>query len=145
MTIELRLEKVLEGARRFYLEGRLTAQHPDPRRRRCVYRDGEYRCAIGAGLTEAEADALNAIRIGPGQIDETYSVSVLSNDGHVTFVDEEEAAAICRIQHAHDRWCNSAAAEADIWSANMSQGVDRRRRHFAELIGIEAEADDDQS
>lgn len=112
----------VENARKAYLEGRLTAQHPDPAQRHCVYTRGEYGCAIGVSLP---LDL--AVQFQDGQTAPTTSggISGFKIRNRLT---SDNYANLIHLQALHDEWCNSSRE-------GRSFAADKEKK-FKELIGL---------
>lgn len=98
----LTVEGVKEAARKFYDAKKLTAQHPDPAMRQCVYQLGDYRCAIGASFSKETLEVIVAARCND-------DASVMSQK-MMPFIKAKDAfdlVTINGIQHRHDFWCLS--------------------------------------
>lgn len=94
MAQHLTLEGVKAAARDYYERGLLTAQHPEPDKRVCVYLgSGGRRCAIGAALDD---DLV---------MEATGTVKGLEYHHGVTFDSDKALCDISDIQMAHDSWC----------------------------------------
>lgn len=141
MTQVLTLAGVKEAARKAYDDGKLTAQHPDPTKRKCLYRtDDGYCCAVGAAMTDETVEALRANYHG---FNDT-SVSMISGwsppaeegaeevPAPVVVMAEGERTDIRDLQRRHDRWCDYARCEED---PNMKSCIDNMRNMF--LLAID--------
>jgi hypothetical protein len=96
--IKLTLSQVIEAGRKAYLEGRLSAQGPNPV---CRYRDPAGRpCVIGAALSDADATAFDR-RYGNG---ENSGVADLAAAGLLHLEGDEED--FIQLQAAHDDWAH---------------------------------------
>jgi len=99
--------KVRAAARKAYREGKLTAQHPDPENRVCIYDGGDgYHCAIGAALSKKTLRALRASH------SMSCTVRALWNKGFVD-IPEQDRAQVMQIQVEHDNWASAAALTED--------------------------------
>jgi hypothetical protein len=135
MTQKLTIRGVKEAALKAYAEGRLLAQHPDPKKRMCAYtlaglNDGKnYGCAIGVGLTDdtvqrvlaavylqvdGDAKTLNYVPFGVNFSD----VLALIKRGIVE-VSTEDLDMIVAIQRKHDLWCQKASGVRFPDSVNL--------------------------
>lgn len=96
----LTLQEIKCKARDAYMAKKLTAQHPDPEERRCVYetRDG-YHCVIGSALSK---ETLNALNLDPAAISPGSKIDKLV-DFPIC-----EYGAIMKLQMVYDRWASSA-------------------------------------
>jgi uncharacterized Ntn-hydrolase superfamily protein len=125
----LTLETVVKAARKAYEEQRLTAQAADPRDRRCLYRKGEYCCAIGAALPDKVIDKLEANYTKDGERYNSQSIEVVVKEG---FVDvENDLAAMKKLQAAHDHWCQTVCYKEEDSSAAPGQAAEAA---FVELL-----------
>jgi hypothetical protein len=98
----LTIEEVKAAARAAYDAGTLTAQHPDPTMRRCVYDVGDgYRCAIGCALSASTIDALVA-----ADMNDAVGVIRLDDDGIIALDRRGDAE---NLQCAHDTWATYSA------------------------------------
>lgn len=94
MTQHLTAADAIAAARQFYEARKLTAQHPDPHFRQCLYAGADdTRCAIGAGLSEETL----------GKSIEGFSVMSLVEEGKLTTDNVERLVALQRL---HDDWCD---------------------------------------
>lgn len=96
----LTVEDVKKAAREAHKADRLTAQAPDPKDRKCVYRHGDRCCAVGAALTDATVLGIQGINNG-------YNVVRLHSNGLLEFESIEDLHGVSHIQTAHDGWCQS--------------------------------------
>jgi hypothetical protein len=126
MTQHLTVEEVKAAARTYYLAGKLTAQHPDQSERLCHYQIGDYRCGIGAAMTD---ETLEAIRASGNS---SCGISRLAHD-HSDIV-TLESKEIQDIQEEHDNWCRAAAANEHFGLKERHQAI------FRQKIGIEVAA-----
>lgn len=109
------------AARKYFEAGKLTAQHPDPAMRMCVYSTGEYRCAIGAGLTDETIGELRTFGLNRG-------ASVDAIRKHITYADDQEDG-LRQLQELHDAWADS--------SRNYNKHAATAQHRFMDFIGIE--------
>lgn len=116
--IVLKAADVIAAARRAYEEGRLSAQGPTPE---CSYRDSSgLPCAIGAALTDEEANGLGG------------SIGSAVNWGDVV---TDDKGRLTTLQTAHDLWANDRRVLlADNSFANEAH---RRENDFRALIGLD--------
>lgn len=90
--------QICAAARKAYAACKLTAQHPTPEQRQCVYDGGgDYRCAIGAAFDDATIAAINEQKLNWG-----YSASTLN--GRVVKFPTRELTKINQLQRYHDNW-----------------------------------------
>lgn len=104
MTPMLTVESVKLAAARAYAAGALTAQHPDSRKRECVYTmtGGKYHCAIGAGLTPKTLKTISRRKL-TGE-----NVSYLIELGLIKCPDLLTQSWISNIQSLHDAWATQS-------------------------------------
>lgn len=126
MTQTLTVEEIKENARKYYQLKKLTAQHPNPKFRRCTYKtNDDYCCSIGASLTQKTLK----------EIDEAHfneiNISRLRDTKIINFNTEAEFNEIWDIQQAHDHWANRAQLDKD---SKLEEET------FCNIIGLEAEA-----
>jgi hypothetical protein len=126
-TQHLTLAGVKRAARRAYRARRLTAQHPTPTKRMCVYEKGSYSCAIGAALNKHTIAAIRESNCNEGT-----SVDQLRVRGLIT-VDADELGPISVIQNMHDSWASASEAYG-----GRSDGTKSARKGFLETIGLKS-------
>lgn len=97
---------VIRAARKFYRAKRLTAQHPDPSKRQCVFQQGRYRCAIGAALNERLLRRLKRERHSA-----PCSVHGLELSGYIDTWSVPNLDELQNIQQSHDLWAHSPSYE----------------------------------
>jgi hypothetical protein len=111
-VFKLTLKEVIENAWKAYQEGKLTAQHPDPAKRRCVNNgDEDYRCAVAVSYPKdykVEGSFFRLFKCGEIGCDDVY-----------------EAISIQRIQDSHD-----------VWAALSRSGVDEKAILLAKWIFV---------
>lgn len=125
------LEGVKSAARKFYRKKRLTAQHPKKERRDCVYRSGDYRCAIGAALSVKTLD-----KISDRSMNSEAGLSKLFEEKIIDFDGSDiEREGVSAIQGAHDIWATHSKNNGALYSISIE-----KRNKFLALIGIEVPA-----
>ena len=105
MTQFLSLDAVKKAAREYYAKGKLTAQARLKKDRKCRYKSGPYRCAIGAALSRYSLSKINRYwnhQTFPGLWDQ-----------RIVAVRPYEIIPICRIQDAHDLWIRAVNKEGN--------------------------------
>lgn len=123
----LTLEGVKVKAREAYDKKRLTAQHPDPHQRECVFtgrgptpRDKQYHCVIGAAL---EPRTLRHVKVAGSNAESLISLV----HKKIVTVDDGEIDELCYIQRQHDSWAQAAQA--------YPRQVNWRHTAFLQAIG----------
>jgi hypothetical protein len=108
------LAEVKQAGRDYYNRGRLTAQHPTPHKRDCVYESGQYRCVIGTVLNDKTLAAMS------DRCSHDLNITHQEHQGIVSF-DPVEQDALLALQHAHDKWCQASQNNndpTDMWETH---------------------------
>lgn len=120
------IKDMKKAARHWYRNRRLTAQHPDPKKRLCVNVMGAYRCGFAAVLNKTVIKQLKLDDLEKGS-----NLYALKQSGLIYFPSKEDLLFATSLQDAHDDWADSSATfesrnESTIWN----------RRIFTDLIGL---------
>lgn len=118
MAQHITVDDVKRSAAEAYKLGRLTAQHPNPEQRQCLYQSGGYHCAVGSAMTP---ETLAAVQFANQNGAAIWSVDAVTIERGVE-----------TIQEAHDSWARVAARCSEEVAARLKgeflEMIDYRER-----------------
>jgi hypothetical protein len=99
VSFNITADQVRAASRDYLSRGLLTAQKPDGR---CVYQDGDFRCAVGAVFNREQLDVIYALEVNENA-DSSVLFERLKDRGYEV-PDYQEQRDIEGLQGCHDEW-----------------------------------------
>ena len=109
VSFNVTADQVRAAARDYLAKGLLTAQQSNGA---CVYRDGPFRCAVGAVFTDEQLDVIESLDMN-ANTDSSNLFERLKDKGYEV-PDLQEQNDIENIQGCHDMWIAMASESSDF-------------------------------